>query len=866
MTDNRPHSQQKLIIFFPREQTIAGGHVLFLGWARYIAEKGLRDVYYIYSAIPDMRMVESYHSEAVHYIDWTDTSVDKVALFEGAEVFTPINYIMILLSYMPKGANYKVLTYIGNPLEKKWFEMNLSHQFRKKAGVLEECYRIIDENAALSYMDLSCYLEVNGVLAPENYPSYAPVFYQEPAERRFRKDYVSKDRICVAWLGRLDSDKIESVVNLVHNLYYNSGDYRGIDLHIIGGGNAKSRIRVADYEDRITFHFPSYLYGDELNDYLLANADFAVAMGISALDIARLSIPVVLPIVTHNRITCDKFVYLYDTKDYTLGVTERFIDEAAVPCCSIAQVIRDVYAPNGKSSIGSRCMQFGKDAFSIEQSANCLLAALEVCTLTGSDLLRIPILKKERTKWKLYKKLLPDKTYQDYLHFVRKENKQAEKGLIHQLFYIPAKAAKKVYHKTIGRVIKRMKKAVNLLQYHQVLKHYDKVLPSLKKKLEINGSLRVGFVIILSSTFTYRPIFNSMLKHSKFDPYVIVVPDVSRSEEFREEQFTRAYSELEATYPGRVIKGWDPVSDTHIDIGDTYNILFFANPYGNMVAEEYRIRHFWNKDVLMLYAYYGFGAVNYGRQVMLTDVYNSVWKLLLDTEMSLEDLKIHQPIKGINGLVTGYVKMDELVDIPVVKDRRKRVLVCPHHTVMNWSALDLSNFLSYADNILALATQYPDIDFVFRPHPMLFDNLRKYNLWTEAQIQTYLRTIEALPNMSYSCEGDYMELFVNSDAMIHDCSSFVGEYLFTEQPCCYMFKPGVDKESVYTPLGLACLENYYPANDWDDVIRFMDQVVMGGQDSLADKRIQFVRETLKKNYPHSAEYIISVIEDAIAHS
>ena len=422
------------------------------------------------------------------------------------------------------------------------------------------------------------------------------------------------------------------------------------------------------------------------------------------------------------------------------------------------------------------------------------------------------------------------------------------------------KAAKKVLGPVKRRIIawKREK------EYLDVIRHYERVLPVLRDKLQNEGKLRAGFVVLFSSTFTYRPIFEAMLESTAFDPYVIVVPDVSRSEAFRNDQFTRTVQELEEKYPGRVVKGYNPETGAHTDVGETYSVLFFANPYDHMVAPAYQIRHFWKKNVLMLYAYYGFGAVTYGRMVMQTDMYNSVWKLLLDTQLSLEDLKIHQPVKGVNGLVTGYVKMDELAQIPVNSERRKCILVCPHHTVMDYSALNISNFRADAQQILELPARYPQIDFVFRPHPMLFDNLRKYDIWTQEEIDAYLAEIERTPNMVYSYEGDYMELFVNSDAMIHDCSSFIGEYLFTEHPCCYMFKPDVQMEEVYTPLGLACLKHYYPAHAWQDVTDFIDRVVLGGEDPMRAQREAFVRSTLKIGYPNGAKQVVSMMEAAIA--
>ena len=35
-------------------------------------------------------------------------------------------------------------------------------------------------------------------------------------------------------------------------------------------------------------------------------------------------------------------------------------------------------------------------------------------------------------------------------------------------------------------------------------------------------------------------------------------------------------------------------------------------------------------------------------------------------------------------------------------------------------------------------------------------------------------------------DGEYEDLFITSDAIIHDCSSFIVEYAFTGKPCLYL--------------------------------------------------------------------------------
>ena len=99
--------------------------------------------------------------------------------------------------------------------------------------------------------------------------------------------------------------------------------------------------------------------------------------------------------------------------------------------------------------------------------------------------------------------------------------------------------------------------------------------------------------------------------------------------------------------------------------------------------------------------------------------------------------------------------------------------------------------------------------------------------------------------------------------MIHDCGSFTGEYLYTEKPCCYMLKKGADLSETYIPLGERCLENYYHAYSGEDICRFIEDVVINGDDPLKEQRTAFSRNELKVNYPHTSEFIIDYIKKKI---
>ena len=186
---------------------------------------------------------------------------------------------------------------------------------------------------------------------------------------------------------------------------------------------------------------------------------------------------------------------------------------------------------------------------------------------------------------------------------------------------------------------------------------------------------------------------------------------------------------------------------------------------------------------------------------------------------------------------------------------KKRIIIAPHHTINN-QVLPLSNFLKYSDFILELPKKYPEIEFIFRPHPLLFVNMVNEGFWTNMQVDAYIEQIQK-NGIVYSVGGDYFDVFVNSDAMIHDCSSFVVEYLYTEKPCCFVAKTNYKK--IFSELGKSCLENYYIAFEKQQIMDFIENVIIKGNDSLKEKRTAYAKNHLAINYPNASKEVLNQI-------
>jgi hypothetical protein len=174
-----------------------------------------------------------------------------------------------------------------------------------------------------------------------------------------------------------------------------------------------------------------------------------------------------------------------------------------------------------------------------------------------------------------------------------------------------------------------------------------------------------------------------------------------------------------------------------------------------------------------------------------------------------------------------------------------------------------SNFLRFADCFMSLPTKYPEVDFVFRPHPHLFHRLESKAVWGKRRTNEWKTRFLAHPNVSWSEEGDYFLEFSLSDGLIQDCGSFIPEWLYTGKPGCYMLRPDAPPEKELSPFGLECLNHYYLASKQDEIEHFISDVVLKGIDPMQQARKDFI-PLVAVNHPHAAIFALEDIKQSLA--
>lgn len=230
-------------------------------------------------------------------------------------------------------------------------------------------------------------------------------------------------------------------------------------------------------------------------------------------------------------------------------------------------------------------------------------------------------------------------------------------------------------------------------------------------------------------------------------------------------------------------------------------------------------------------------------------MHNLVWRFYLETREHKQYAEQSSMVKGKNIVVTGYVGIEKFINgyKPITEpwgrmDKNyKKIIWAPHWTIQKeGGCVNYSCFLQYADCMIELAKKYQNsVQFVFKPHPLLRVQLE--SIWGIEKTNAYYNTWATMPNTGL-CEDDYKDLFILSDAMIHDSGSFINEYLFLNKPVMRTMKHG-DSVAMYDPFTQRALEHYYKAYDYSDIEEFVLNVIKGN-DSMAANRYKFVRENL----------------------
>lgn len=382
---------------------------------------------------------------------------------------------------------------------------------------------------------------------------------------------------------------------------------------------------------------------------------------------------------------------------------------------------------------------------------------------------------------------------------------------------------------------------------------YRKRLPVLLDRISSKDRVRIIFFLPNLSMWKYELLFKFLLQDSYFEPIIIPFPHPWNSKDEQLEFFHEICDYCKKNkFP--FINGYDVEYEVAMDAKDLHpDIIVYTQPY-NTGYEFWKIEKFWKKSIFV-YSSYG-APIDSDTIFHFSLLQNICWKLFYPTTSLKYIFRQNLLTQGCNLSFVGDPMFDLFNNqsyIPSYSDwksddpKYKRIIWAPHHSILEEDYLHNSNFLELAEPMLRLAEERVDsIQFAFKPHPYLKEKLCK--LWGVYRTEEYYRRWTEMPNTTY-ISGAYIDLFLTSDALVHDCESFMCEYLYTQKPALYI----LNNRATYklNKLGQGCLDMHYKGHNINDVISFIDNVIVKGNDTSKGKRERFYNEFLRPQYGNS---------------
>ena len=384
-------------------------------------------------------------------------------------------------------------------------------------------------------------------------------------------------------------------------------------------------------------------------------------------------------------------------------------------------------------------------------------------------------------------------------------------------------------------------------------------LPKLLKRIRKRQVIRVAFEAYNVSMWKYHSLYKAMESDSRFEPFVLLTPSPSRSEYVREKDL----QDMKRVFNERGYKIYPSVIRYSLCFEKKIpaDIIFFCQPY-SFDKFSFRLRNY-----LYAHSSYGFSTVTNQKWCEDTILKNIAFLYATESKLSIDDSKKITAIHGKNRVYTGYVFGDELLN-PIASEEikwkhpeknLKKIIWAPHFSIAQNHVLHLSNFLEMNSYMIDIAIKFKDsIQFAFKPHPYLFNQLCQTEGWGEAKALEYYDLWRNMENTQLE-DGLYANLFNSSDAIIHDCASFKVDWLYTQKPGFYVMKNEVDNE--INSIGKEALECYYKGLKREDIENFILQVVLCGEDYLKEKRSSFFDKYLIP--PNSRNAANNIVEELV---
>ena len=361
------------------------------------------------------------------------------------------------------------------------------------------------------------------------------------------------------------------------------------------------------------------------------------------------------------------------------------------------------------------------------------------------------------------------------------------------------------------------------------------------------GKVRVGFLCqYIPAWNKTQPVYEVMRKDPRFEVFLICVPSGIQNQVLinpdSEENDTFEYFQQHGYQAVNALVGknqWLNLKKMKLDY------VFCSRPYNSYMPKPYgsgRVSRYSKICCLV----YGMSITKPVLKLVLNSFQN-IYCYFAESAYAAEmNRKRHKWMHKLGLMKTVYMGMPALGQILDARndtngawdfsENKFRVMWTPRWTTD--PNLGGTNFFLYKDVLLTYAKEHKDIDFLLRPHPLMFENFVRTGEMSKEEIKAYEGEVEKLPNVSFDREQEYGATFWKSSVLISDVSGILPEYFVTGKPLIYCASNMILEP---TDTSLRMFEGCYVVYTPEELFACLEKL-KNGEDTLAEKRQIIARE------------------------
>lgn len=280
----------KNILFYFPSRTIGGTQYLYSRCANYLALHSPYKIYYV--DLNDGFAASNLLNSKVNIIEKTESITQ---LPDDTLCVIQLNFIDSVFQKIKPGNNCHFVFWAITPnsitkkIQLKFIPV-LTKTERDNVGKALKC---LSDKCNIIYMDHENYHINSRCFGYDIEPTYVPV----PIDDKYVVKSVTgqslhEDKFRFAWLGRLDSDKLPTLITFMNELELVKD--KCTNLSIIGNGDSIDYLKSVTPKYNYPIVFTGPMINEDLNKYIDNEIDVGLGMGLSALEFAKRGKPTIL--------------------------------------------------------------------------------------------------------------------------------------------------------------------------------------------------------------------------------------------------------------------------------------------------------------------------------------------------------------------------------------------------------------------------------------------------------------------------------------------------------------------------------------------------------------------------------------------